>query len=929
MSSYPSRVVLGATPTQRVYVLQHDRLVLRFDTDDANRIEETLARLQLQVDRPRKGGASPSLSADSRVVRLPMGRLESIADLTRRLLSLTGLPAGILMATPVYQMDGAGLETGVSPVPGRLLLRFGRQTADDERSAIADRYKLTRERDASAAIAPFELLTTPLSVTPNDRPRTGASKGDVGHGLPMLGEPSALFEIQRALSGEKSVDQLELDWLWLYGLQLIPSDTHWANQWSMTTVGMPAAWDVQTGGGAVVIAVIDSGVDLTHPDLVLTAPSTHFHAQQAEGGPGPYNAAPDPADINGAHGTLVSGIAAASLNNTTGVAGVAGGCPVMPLRVFPNATNARLAACINWAVSNGAEVINMSLAGPSSAVVTTAVVNAWSAGLVLCAASANYYSTVDPASAPVMFPASHPNCIAIGASDQNDQRKRATSADGEEWGSHWGAELDVVAPGVRLWSTDPRGATGWNDNAGGPITWQGVTYANSGDAAGDYFALMGGTSGATPHVAGLAALLLLRYPALTNQRVRDIIERTCSKVSSGLFPYAPSLAHPNGSWHEQMGYGRINAHAALTYADLIVRDHPFDTGSVPSSDYSGGGWTPAPFWTYQPFVTNATNPTALPSDHQPAMAGQDNYVHAVVRNDGPADATNILVTWHIMDYPGTELVYPADWNAANMIASTTIASLPAGTEMPVQALWPQAAVDVAAGYVHPCMVVAATTPTDVGGQAGQYVYQYNNLAQHNISFAPMQQFGVRREFMMPFAVGHRTSMVRHATVRFDLRALNGATAYLDLAPDPDNVFVSRILDDARAVAVGKRGRKGCRITATEDTALRVDDGRAHGTLVLRAGSSFTLAGVSGAATIDTTFVRIISGALTSFAGREVIALRGNDAAVEIPLDVGAVVPLAIVIAPPGDAKSGERFRVDVTQFSEGVATGGISLEVQR
>jgi len=129
--------------------------------------------------------------------------------------------------------------------------------------------------------------------------------------------------------------------------------------------------------------------------------------------------------------------------------------------------------------------------------------------------------------------------------------------------------------------------------------------------------------------------------------------------------------------------------------------------------------------------------------------------------------------------------------------------------------------------------------------------------------------------------------------------------------------------------VGKRGRKGCRITATEDTALRVDDGRAHGTLVLRAGSSFTLAGVSGAATIDTTFVRIISGALTSFAGREVIALRGNDAAVEIPLDVGAVVPLAIVIAPPGDAKSGERFRVDVTQFSEGVATGGISLEVQR
>src|SRR5262249_26992304 len=110
-----------------------------------------------------------------------------------------------------------------------------------------------------------------------------------------------------------------------------------------------------------------------------------------------------------------------------------------------------------------------------------------------------------------------------------------------------------------------------NDSGGGPKTWMGVNYTSSGDASGDYFALMGGTSGATAHVSGLAALLTLCNPALSNQQVRDIIERTCTKIRPDVYAYAADPGHPNGTRHREVGYGLINAQSALTCAASIGR----------------------------------------------------------------------------------------------------------------------------------------------------------------------------------------------------------------------------------------------------------------------------------------------------------------------------------------------------------------------
>src|SRR6185436_19118842 len=164
-------------------------------------------------------------------------------------------------------------------------------------------------------------------------------------------------------------------------------------------IGMPAAWDVQTGASALIIGVPDTGVDLTHTDLLLTDPKTHFNAAEAESGPGPYNAAPDLTFPAAAHGTLVSGIAAALLNNAKGTAGVAGGCSVLPARVLPNPTAVRYASAINWCVAHSTKVINISWFTTPSAVLTTAIDNAWAAGVVLCAAAGNQDTL------PVLFPA--------------------------------------------------------------------------------------------------------------------------------------------------------------------------------------------------------------------------------------------------------------------------------------------------------------------------------------------------------------------------------------------------------------------------------------------------------------------------------------------------------------------------------------------
>jgi subtilisin family serine protease len=307
-----------------------------------------------------------------------------------------------------------------------------------------------------------------------------------------------------------------------------PNDPMYPQQWWLPKIDAPAAWATTTGSPSVKVAVLDSGVELSHPDLVANiadGTNTLGADPQQVADDGCTNTTTVQDDFG--HGTHVSGIVAAVGNNGVGVAGVAWNVKIQPVKVLDctgNGSDAQIIAGIDWAIANGAQVINMSLGGPGdSPVLDAAVQRAWTAGLVVVAAAGNGATNVP------YYPAASPGAIAVSATDPNDQLAPF---------SNYGSDIALSAPGTSILST-----------------WRAPTY----------YQVESGTSMASPIVAGSAALLLSAHPEYDNGRLLGILFASASKPTA--CPGPTTCAYDATGRNQYFGHGRVDLARALQFTN--------------------------------------------------------------------------------------------------------------------------------------------------------------------------------------------------------------------------------------------------------------------------------------------------------------------------------------------------------------------------
>lgn len=279
----------------------------------------------------------------------------------------------------------------------------------------------------------------------------------------------------------------------------VPNDPYYSSQWGLAKIAAPAAFDLSQGD-AIRVAVIDTGVAASHPDLsgvVTTGYNTIAENTNTE-------------DDHG-HGTHCAGIVSAKTNNGVGVASVSYRSVIVPVKVLNSSgygSYSDVAEGIIYASDHGSRVLSMSLGGPSSSeTLRLAVVYAQGKGSIIVAAAGNSGND-----AP-LYPAAYPGVLAVSASDRNDLLATFSS---------YGSNVFMASPGVSILST----------------------------LMGGSYGSMSGTSMATPHISGALSIALAYDPTLTNSELIAALKTTADKVG----PYS----YNSSGWNQYFGYGRLN-----------------------------------------------------------------------------------------------------------------------------------------------------------------------------------------------------------------------------------------------------------------------------------------------------------------------------------------------------------------------------------
>jgi len=482
-------------------------------------------------------------------------------------------------------------------VQGRILVKFTAEAM--ERSNLNVPFqKGALVVGARTGLKGVDALASDAGITaierPFIRPQNADKAGSLGTDrwfMLQVGEGD-MIALAAQFTADTDVEIAQPEWLAFPAS--VPNDPLYADHWghnntaqmisydwssnthsgpTVGTVGFDAnaesAWNTTYGDPSVIVAIVDSGVDIYHEDLNCM---TGYDF-------GNNDTNPMDDSRTAGHGTCCAGVTAAVANNNTGIAGIAGNCTIMPLKVadrrgsmsFVSITNA-----IYYAADNGADVISMSLGAAitTDAATDAALLYAYNAGCTILAATGNENMSV------ISYPAVNPYVIGVGAASPCGDRKRSSSSslevnpgvstdpngytcDGERWwGSNYGSTtkdhagaVDIIAPTI-VPTTDISGSAGYD--------------------AGNYDMFFNGTSCATPYAAGVCALIKSANPSYSPAQVWAKLTGTAQDVVN--------VESGNG-WDRYSGYGMVDAAAAV--AGGVVLNPPVAdfTASPLSGDY--------------------------------------------------------------------------------------------------------------------------------------------------------------------------------------------------------------------------------------------------------------------------------------------------------------------------------------------------------
>ena len=339
--------------------------------------------------------------------------------------------------------------------------------------------------------------------------RGGSQRGEIrGIGARVVRVPKASAELLKGeLERDANIEYVEPD----FTAQALgtSNDPYFVqgSQWHLSTISAATGWDTTTGSSAQPIAVIDSGVRASHPDLAGKVLAGYDFVANDN----------DANDENG-HGTAVAGTVSPASNNLVGVCGVAWSNPILPVRVLDANGSGSYSAIANgiiYAADRGAKVINLSLGGTSSSRALQDAINyAWNKQCVIVAAAGNNGNNI------AFYPAACSNVVAVSATNISDTRP--------SW-SNFGSYVDVSAPGVDILSV----------------------YGS------DQYAAWNGTSFSSPVASGVVALMAAANTTLTNAQLVDILIKNSDDIGTA-------------GYDVYYGHGRVNASRAVTAAKNFV-----------------------------------------------------------------------------------------------------------------------------------------------------------------------------------------------------------------------------------------------------------------------------------------------------------------------------------------------------------------------